>query len=101
MEMRNSGTNLPRSRGRYELFADAVVPALLLSLLGTATPRADGPDDQDIHQTVARISYVSGDVSFSRGDDPDEWQSADLNVPMTLGDRLYTGQDGRVELQIS
>ena len=61
---------------------------------------APGPDP-DIQQTVARISLVTGnDVSFSRGDDPENWQPADLNVPMTLGDRVWTGDDGRIELQV-
>lgn len=57
-------------------------------------------DYGDIRQTVARISYISGSASFSRGDDPDHWQSADRNVPMTLGDRIYTGDRSRLELQI-
>ena len=35
------------------------------------------------YQTVARISYLSGNVSFARGDDPDNWQAADQNVPMS------------------
>jgi hypothetical protein len=51
-------------------------------------------------QTVARISYLMGQVSFSRGDDPDNWQPADRNVPMTLGDRVYTGTRSRLELQV-
>jgi hypothetical protein len=54
----------------------------------------------EIRQTVARISFLSGDVSFSRGDDPDDWQPADRNVPMTLGDRIYTGSRSRIELQV-
>jgi len=56
--------------------------------------------DPEIQQTVARISLLAGGVSFSRGDDPEAWQPADLNVPMTLGDRVWTGDDGRVELQV-
>ncbi len=61
---------------------------------------APGPDP-DIQQTVARISLIAGnDVSFSRGDDPENWQPADLNVPMTLGDRVWTGDGGRIELQV-
>ncbi len=55
--------------------------------------------DNDIRQTVARLAYVSGNVSFARGDDPDQWQPANPNVPMTLGDRVWTA-GGRVELQI-
>jgi hypothetical protein len=54
---------------------------------------------EDIRQTVARLSFVSGDVSFARGDAPDEWQLADPNVPVTLGDRIWTAA-GRLELQV-
>ena len=95
------------------------VPALLLAVFAcdtTAPPpprqphpavRAQAPpaynpaaSDQEIQQTVARISFMEGGVSFSRGDDPEDWQPADLNIPMTLGDRVWTGDDGRVELQV-
>jgi len=51
-------------------------------------------------QTVARIGFVEGNVSYARGDDPENWQAADLNVPMTIGDRLYTDDRSRVELQV-
>ena len=61
-------------------------------------PDASGNEPQ-VQQTVARLSYINGDVSFARGDDPDDWQPADANVPMTLGDRIWTA-DGRLELQI-
>ena len=54
----------------------------------------------DVIQTVARISYMQGTVSYERGDDPDDWQPADLNVPMTLGDRIYTSRRSRAELQV-
>jgi hypothetical protein len=54
----------------------------------------------DVHQTVARISYISGNVSFARGDDPDNWQAADQNVPMSLGDRVYADSRSRAEVQV-
>jgi len=61
-----------------------------------------GPPPDDIQQTVARISYVDGnDASYSRGDDPDDWQAAVVNVPVTLGDRVYTGNGARMELQVN
>jgi hypothetical protein len=65
--------------------------------------RADyprGDSGGDIRQTVARISDIDGSVSYARGDDPDEWQSADRNAPVTLGDRLYTSDRSRLELQV-
>ena len=60
---------------------------------------ADEASDSGISQSVARISYLNGNVSFARGDDPDQWQDADVNVPMTIGDRVYTGE-GSLELQL-
>jgi Family of unknown function (DUF6600)/FecR protein len=84
----------------------AVLAALLIALAGAGAVRAQydnddnyGYSDPDIRQTVARLAYVSGDVSFARGDDPDDWQPANANIPMTLGDRTWTS-GGRLELQV-
>ena len=75
--------------------------AVLSVLLFAPFAVGQGRDEYgETRQTVARISYISGEVSFSRGDDPDHWQPADRNVPMTLGDRIYTGSRSRLELQI-
>ncbi|HKC25053.1 MAG TPA: DUF6600 domain-containing protein, partial [Thermoanaerobaculia bacterium] len=67
-----------------------------------AVPAAAQPADDygDVDQTVARVAYFTGTVSYNRGDDPDDWQPAGLNFPMTLGDRIYTGSDSRLELQM-
>jgi uncharacterized protein DUF6600/FecR-like protein len=76
---------------------------LLLAGAASAQYRDDDPRQYrggEIHQTVARISYLAGPVSFARGDEPDNWQPPDVNVPLTLGDRLFTGRGGRAELQI-
>jgi hypothetical protein len=74
-------------------------PGLLAcALAGGST--APAQEASAFAQTVARVSFLAGDVSYSRGDDPDGWQPVDLNVPMTLGDRIWTGDGGRVELQI-
>jgi hypothetical protein len=56
---------------------------------------------QERYPDVARISFVAGPVTYSRGDDPDEWDDAIENVPLTIGDRIYSPEDGRVELQLS
>ena len=69
----------------------------LIASLASAQPR---DEYGEMRQTVARISFLSGPVSFSRGDDPEDWQPADRNVPMTLGDRIYTGSRSRMELQV-
>ena len=73
--------------------------ALLATLALASASQAQSPDGDDITQTVVRVAYFSGQVSYSRGDDPDDWQPASLNFPMTLGDRLYTAKNSRLELQ--
>src|SRR5262252_419989 len=97
--------------------ARAVLPAVLCSAFAcdsTSPPpppppahsapppasRPASPPEPEIQQTVARISLVAGDVSVSRGDDPDSWNAAEVNVPLTLGDRVWTGEEGRIELQV-
>jgi len=56
---------------------------------------------QERYPAVARLSFVSGPVTYSRGDDPDEWDDAIENVPLTIGDRIYAPEDGRADLQLS
>jgi len=96
-EMMNKSTNL-----RPLVTLGCVILGVFSSLVATAQYRDPSVRDEygDIRQTVARVSFLSGDVSFSRGDDPDYWQAADRNVPMTWGDRIYTGSRSRVELQV-
>ena len=60
-------------------------------------PRAE---QGEIRQTVARVSNLAGPVSYARGDDPDNWQAAEPNLPLTIGDRLFADDRGRVELQV-
>jgi len=80
------------------LFALAGAIALPAPAQGRDDPEYDDESDQ---QTVARVAYFTGQVSFSRGDDPDNWRRAGLNFPMTLGDRVYTGRGARLELQMT
>ena len=72
-----------------------------LVLLAIAPGAALGEGDENVRQTVARISFVSGEVSYSRGDDPDAWDKAIPNVPMIQGDRLWAGSKGQAELQLA
>lgn len=86
--------SIQQARTRWTLGALAFA---LVASFATAQAR---DEYGEVSQTVARISFLSGEVSFSRGDDPDDWQPADRNVPMTLGDRVYTGSRSRIELQL-
>jgi hypothetical protein len=76
-----------------------LIPAVLAVAAATSLLAQDAGDEQDFQQTVARVSSVTGDASFQRGDDPDHWQPVGINVPMTIGDRVYSTAAGRVELE--
>jgi hypothetical protein len=69
-----------------------LVPALVLfGMAGQAL--ADPPG------RVARLSYVSGDVSMQPAG-LDEWSEARINRPLITGDRIYSDRASRVELEI-
>ncbi|MEO8056057.1 MAG: DUF6600 domain-containing protein, partial [Acidobacteriota bacterium] len=72
-----------------------ILSALFVAIAAAPTARAQ----QDFRQTVARVAFVQGEGSFQRGDDPESWQPLAINVPMTIGDRVWTGASGRLELQ--
>ncbi|HEV7816510.1 MAG TPA: DUF6600 domain-containing protein, partial [Janthinobacterium sp.] len=65
----------------------------VLALGGSAAALADPPG------RVARLGYSSGAVSFSAAGD-DQWVQADLNRPLVPGDRLWTDDGARDELQV-
>jgi hypothetical protein len=48
---------------------------------------------------VARLGYVTGEVSFSPAGE-DDWAQAAINRPLTAGDRLWVDAGGRAELQV-
>lgn len=87
----------------------ALLAAFLLLTLNTlfnpVTVRAKtivpNSDDYDYEETarVVRVSLIHGDVSLRRAGSK-KWERATLNLPLVEGDRLATGQDSRIEIQI-
>lgn len=60
------------------------------------------PPDQDGYapdRGVARVSNMTGNVSVRRGDSG-ELVAAILNAPLTVGDRVVTGDNGRAEVEL-
>jgi hypothetical protein len=81
---------------KSKLAANSILLVFTFSLLG-ATPLPA----EERYPAVARLSFVSGEVTYSRGDDPDEWDDALENLPLTVGDRIYAPENGRAEIQLS
>jgi hypothetical protein len=93
---------------RYKTLALSVLSLLLLlTTLHTVARAADGDDDSykdddygyDETARVARVSLIAGDVSLRRAGS-DKWEPAALNLPLVEGDRLTTGANARLEIQI-
>ena len=76
-----------------------VLFATLLFALMVAAPRPAAADDDDPPGRVARLSYATGQASFSPAG-TDDWVAAVVNRPMTTGDKLWTDRDSRAELHI-
>lgn len=68
--------------------------AVLACLCGSGIAAADEADPPG---RAARLSYLEGPVGFEPAG-VDEWTSAELNRPLTTGDRLWTDEGGVAEL---
>jgi hypothetical protein len=75
------------------VFGVAMALALFLPKLALAY------DEDDPPSVVARLAYSQGAVSFQPAG-TDDWVDAGINRPVTTGDKLWSDQDGRVELQL-
>ncbi|HTS87773.1 MAG TPA: DUF6600 domain-containing protein [Gemmatimonadales bacterium] len=73
------------------------VSSAVLALCSASLPAALRADDPP--SRVARLSFLSGAVSFRPGS-VEDWGDASLNYPLTAGDHLWTDQDARAELHI-
>lgn len=76
---------------KFCLFAVAILFSTVISVTAFA-------DDDDPPSVVARISYLNGNVSFEPSGE-NQFAQASLNYPITSGDRIYTDQDARAELE--
>ena len=63
------------------------------ALAAVATLWGDPPD------RVGRLNYISGTVSF-HPESVNEWASATLNYPITIGDHLWADKDGQAEVHV-
>lgn len=72
----------------------AAVAAVLVALVGLGAWAQDDPPDQ-----AGRVSAISGRVSIQPSGS-DDWGQAYQNLPIGPGDRVYTDQDGWVEIQV-
>jgi hypothetical protein len=74
----------------------ALLGVMLLSLVTASIVSAAHVDPPE---RVARLSYTTGDVSYSPAGE-NEWFSVVRNRPLIRGDRLWTDRGARAEFQV-
>ena len=84
-----------RSRVLHRDIAGALMQALLVlvALVGAAPVRAD----EELPGRVGRVADVAGDLFLAPQDAPDLWNAIGQNYPVTTGDNLWVGSEGRAE----
>jgi hypothetical protein len=75
------------------------MPIKLFVIWALAATMAFAVEDNDPPGRAARLSFVEGTVSLQPGG-VDDWVSAEVNRPLTSGDKLWTEPGSRAELQI-
>ena len=74
------------------------VLGLLIALLSAATAGTAGAQESPPSR-VGRLSYIGGSVSFEPAG-TQAWAVAELNRPVTIGDRVWTDWDSRAEIEL-
>lgn len=89
----------PIKKFRWAFFF--LLPFLLISA-GNALAGAVMVDDYtpEVTARVARISFIRGDVQIKRADS-DDWERADINLPIVEGDEIATDANARLEIQFN
>ena len=71
----------------------------VLALAGFGVVSAANAQVNNEPPGVARVSLIHGDVSMQRGDSGDT-STVDLNTPLVAGDKVFTGNRSRAEIQL-
>src|SRR5487761_2070147 len=72
---------------------------LAITMFALSLGMAQDSNDSDPPSRAARLGYISGSVSFQPGG-VDDWVPATPNRPLTTGDRLWTDDNSRAEMNI-
>jgi hypothetical protein len=93
---------LRNSMSRWHLRKTGLLLAMIFALVFSLAPlsHAQDFDDEDGHDSqarIVRISYVEGEVRLDNGHG---YESATMNVPLTERNWLQTGSDGWAEVQL-
>ena len=86
-------TLLHRETTAWRVFALAGLA--LAALFGMARPAFA---DDDLPGRVGRVADVAGELFLAPQDQPEQWTPIGVNYPVTTGDNLWVGNEGRAEV---
>ncbi len=79
-----------------------ILSCLMLSLMISLTAITGQAQSDESVIRVARVSLIEGEVSYQRASDSrTDWYDASLNMPLDTSDQLFSGPNGRAEIQLS
>jgi len=81
------------------VFATLLIVSFPTTSLFAQDQGAPGSPSNDPPARVARIQYISGEVSLQPGG-ANDWVAANLNRPLTTSDRVWADKNSRVELNV-
>ncbi len=78
------------------LARSALVALAALAMAGAAAAQGT----EDLPGRVGRVADVASELYIAPQDKPDAWTPASINYPVTTGDNLWQGGDGRAEIDV-
>jgi FecR protein len=98
----NSHPMLHRAIPRAIMRIGGRMPRLAAILLWAATALFALPGtafaEDDLPGRVGRVAEIGGELFLAPQDKPEEWIAIGLNYPVTTGDNLWVGTEGRAEV---
>ncbi|MCC7046104.1 MAG: FecR domain-containing protein [Alphaproteobacteria bacterium] len=77
---------------------NALVRMLAFALAALLPAVALAQPAQDLPGRVGRVADLGGELFLAPQDKPDAWNAVGINWPVTSGDNLWVGNDGRAEI---
>src|SRR5581483_11032192 len=81
---------------RGAIIASAVFAALAAVTVSLAAGEARAETTRE--PGVARVSLIEGEASYFRSD-ADDWSAVSVNAPLVTGDRFYSAEGSRAEIE--
>jgi hypothetical protein len=81
-------------------FASLFLLGLGMVLAGTPVQASDDSADAFEEARLSRLSYISGELLFQRGDEDEDWVASSINMPLRPHDKFWSTEGTKAELEM-